>query len=230
MLENEDVLKGEFSKRVFRRALDLLFEYRPRVKTIMVPASSGKIFIPLPNEYEIKSPMDIYGVYPLQTGLGFPVAYPRALGIYGIAGLGALSTAMAALSALRSIYQAFGLFPTWEIFEAQGGFYILTHPPVSEQVAIIFRYSFADSTDFFTKSQTELGIEGVEREWLRRYLTVFMKKFLGRIRSRFGETLPVGPLDLTQDGSVLLDEAKSDEAVLLDELLAISPGPLPMWG
>lgn len=225
-------LKNDVFGFLFKRSLDFLLEYRPKVKIVTTTISRGRIELAIPNEYGITSKSDIYAVLPVQMGISFPVAYPRALGLAGIAGLGALSTAATALSSLRSIYQAFGLKPTWNVFydDVNTKLIIIVHPEVSEEGLIFVKYSHRNDSQLFNKTQTQLAIEPIEREWLRRYITVFVKKFLGRIRSRFGETLPLGPIDVTQDGNTLLAESREEEILLVDDLLSICPPPLPSWG
>lgn len=227
----EQVLRFSFS-----RALSLLCEYRPRGRIYEVLFSNGVCEIN-PANYNISSPTDIYQIIPMQMGISFPVVYPRALGLAGISGQAALGTALVALSTLRTMYHAFALFPTWTVWfierEENGNkvvyYKICLEPAISVQALMAVLETFRGK-DIYSLKDYEMGLVQIEKEWIMKFMRKVSEYHLARIRGRFGETLPLGPLEISQDSSSLLEDYRSIEENLIKELISFSAPPLPMWG
>lgn len=218
----------------FKRSIQLLFEYRPKCRIYEVTFQKGVLEID-PLQYRIFSPDDIYQIYPRQMGISFPVVYPRALGLAGLSGQAALGTALVALSTLRSMYQAFALWPSWSIFftgDPNLGTFryrIVLEPSISDMAVMLVRETWKD-LDVRELREEHFGLTQLEREWIFKFTRMIVMSHLARIRGRFSETLPLGPLEITQDHTVLWEETKEKERELVKELIDFSPPPLPFWG
>lgn len=235
-IEEESKVLENVLKLSFKRAISLLCEYRPRGRLWRVNFCNGICEIN-PENYNISSPKDIYQIIPMQMGISFPVVYPRALGLAGISGQAALGTALVALSTLRTMYHAFALFPTWTIWyidrEENGTkktyYKICLEPAISVEALMAVLETFRNK-DIYTLKDTDFGLVQVEKEWIMKFMRKVSEYHLARIRGRFGETLPLGPLDITQDHPSLLEDYRSIEEHLIKELIDFSPPPLPFWG
>ena len=56
------------------------------------------------------------------------------------------------------------------------------------------------------------------RNWVRRYLTALFKETLGRVRGKYSGSLKVPESELTMDYTSLLDEGKTEQLALFEEL------------
>jgi hypothetical protein len=54
--------------------------------------------------------------------------------------------------------------------------------------------------------------------WIRKYATAMAKETLGRVRSRFGNTLKIPNAEISMDGDTLLAESKEEKGALITEL------------
>lgn len=239
-VDQESQSLEEVLKLGFKRAISLLCEYRPRGRLYQVLFSNGVCEID-PEKFNIGSPNDIYQIIPMQMGISFPVVYPRALGLAGISGQAALGTALVALSTLRTMYHAFALFPTWTIWflerevkengevKRKTFYKICLEPAISVQALMAVQETFRNK-DIYSLKDFDFGLVQIEKEWIFKFMRKFSEYHLARIRGRFGETLPLGPLDVTQDSGSLLEDYKTIEDNLIKELIDFSPPPLPFWG
>lgn len=233
--EETKELEGIF-RFAFKRAINLLCEFRPRGRLFNIVFVNGVCEID-PEKYNIGSPRDIYQIVPMQMGISFPVVYPRALGLAGISGQAALGTALVALSTLRTMYHAFAMFPTWTVWYVQREvdgvvkiFYkICLEPSLSVEALMAVLESFRN-VDIYSLKDVDFGLVQIEKEWIFKFVRKVVELHLARIRGRFGETLPLGPLDISQDASALADDYKAIEENLIKELIDFSPPPLPFWG
>lgn len=63
------------------------------------------------------------------------------------------------------------------------------------------------------------NINSIGKQWIRRFALALCKETLGQVRSKFGN-VPVPGQQVTLNGSALLQEAKTEQAALRDELKA----------
>jgi hypothetical protein len=220
----------------FQRAMNLITQYRPKGRVHDVTFQAGVLEID-PVDYRIFSPDDIFGIYPRQMGLSFPVVYPRALGLAGISGQAALGTALVALSTLRTMYQAFALWPSWSIYIVGDPtatipivkYRIVLEPSISERATMIVRETWKD-VDITKLLERQFGLTQLEREWIYDFTKMVVERHYARLRGRFSETLPLGPLELVQDHSSLLEDVRTKETEMIQKLLDFTAPPLPFFG
>lgn len=222
-----------------KRGLLILFEYRPRIKSFSAPVDGeGNIVLDATfrDTYKVYSINDIYSVIPYNAG--FISLFPFLMtttpkGNLYYLGIFDFSQLISILSAVRTFYIGLGMEPKWGVYLGPDGDYVITIRPVNPEFSsalLLVKVNPVEEYDINTDTLGKVGITGMELELLTKYIRGVFYYALGRLRARFGNEIPLGVQTIRQDGEALLGEAKEYEQKFIDELIAISPAPLPTWG
>ncbi len=238
-LENQNDLKTIIDytiERSGRRAIQLLFEYRPRVRIVETTATKGEILITKEDlqSIGIRSEHDIYEVYPEKGGV---VRFPMApfvsptgrlvfYGVFHYADLGVF------LAGLQTFLNTFGGQVTWSIFYDNNNNMIIKIFPTylgEGRVILVVRVN-PEMIDLQNATIRELKLNQIELELITKFVKSQVLYSLGRIRKRFGGELPLGVGSISLDGDDLISEAKELEKEFYENLIQYGYPTLPSWG
>lgn len=212
-------------------ALEFIALYKPSVELHKIKALAHSR-IELPPNKRSKDILDV--IHPKEFfSQGFMRAGVRAALATALTPYTVFESYAAFVSAMRTIKQYTGSmvtwFEEWEKNEKTGEMkvYLRIHPPVEvgDEVLVAFRY-IPDLDEDVSK----VRLNAPEREWVRRWAAARVKEHIGRVRSKYGGTVPLGAFDITLDGPTLLEEAKTELEALKAEIIRLSASTLVRVG
>lgn len=222
-----------------RRGLMILFEYRPRVKIFKTNIESDSTII-LTKEFREKykiSISDIFDVIPFRSAgiLVFPVLPQLSptgrLVYFGLFDYGELARFVAGLKTALTV---FGVNPSFSIYfdQEKSDFVIKVFPATYANYQALIFCKVNPDIEFDLKQNkiNDLGLTGLELQYLIEFVRGVVYFSIGRLRSRFGDSLQLGAQTIKQDGDKLLSEAKELEEKFINKLNEISFPGLPRWG
>ncbi|MEM2772532.1 MAG: hypothetical protein QXR88_01655 [Candidatus Pacearchaeota archaeon] len=237
--EHEQTIIDNILEEAIYRGLMILYEYRPRVKLFKSDIESDST-IRLSKQFREKykiSMADIFDVIPYRSAgiLVFPVLPQLSptgrLVYFGLFDYGELARFIAGLKTALTV---FGVNPTFTVYldQEKNDFVIKIFPATyANYQALIFCKINPDiEFDIKTNRINDLGLSGIELQYLIEYVRGVVYFSLGRLRARFGDFLQVGTQTIKQDGEKLLSEAKEIEEKFIEKLNEISFPSLPRWG
>lgn len=127
----------------------------------------------------------------------------------------------------------FGILPSFSVFydKEKEEFVIKIFPATySNKEALIFcKLNPEIEFDIYENTIGDLGLTAVELDLLIQFIKSIVYLHLARIRTRFGDSIQLGPQQIRQDGDKLLSEAKEAETKFIENLHQLTQPPLPRW-
>ena len=188
------------------------------VKYFSQATISGLNVYPLPDDWMGMTEQIHYLPNSITAMIQTYTAYNMYLNFTGNLDITAYETLM---SNLQLKLNRIGAVPTFEILYNPPRLKVYPAPSQSNNY-IVYAYVAMPKLENWTPQVDMVGYE-----WVRKYALALTKFTLGRIRSRYGDTITAGDQAVTGDGGVLIGEAK-EEMATLEEDLELLRTPMPV--